>query len=69
MFISFKNNVENLLDHKTKVLRSNGGGEFTSSIFKKYSAYVESLINSLALTHQNKMVYLSASTGILLRPG
>lgn len=56
MFISFKNNVKNLLDHKIKVLRSNGGREFTSSIFKKYPSYVESLINSLALTRQNKMV-------------
>lgn len=42
-----------------------GGREFTSSIFKKYPCYMESLINSLALTCQNKMVYLNASTGIL----
>ena len=45
VFISFKTKVENLLEHKIKILRSDGGGEFPSSLFEKS-------LSEYGITHQ-----------------
>lgn len=45
VFVSFKAKVENLLENKIKILRSDGGGEFTSHQFEKF-------LSSCGITHQ-----------------
>lgn len=45
VFISFKAQVENLLDNKIKILRSDGGGEYTSHLLKKS-------LSTCGITHQ-----------------
>lgn len=38
VFVAFQKQIENQLNKKIKVFQSDGGGEFTSNIFRKYLA-------------------------------
>jgi hypothetical protein len=56
-FKEFKNEVENQLDKKTKVLRSDRGGEYLSYEFGTYLKNMKLFHNSLHLEQLNGMVF------------
>lgn len=57
VFISFKAQVENLLDNKIKILRSDGGGEYTSHLLKKF-------LSTCGITHQISFPHTPEQNGI-----
>lgn len=54
-FQKFKALVENLNDRKIKVLRSNNGGKYTSSVFKKFYADFKIMRELTSYITHNKM--------------
>src|SRR5262249_30774014 len=60
VFIKYKNEVENQLDKKIKILRSDRGGEYTSTQF-------EELCTSLGIIHQTTAPYTPQQNGVAER--
>lgn len=67
-FVHFKNLVENQFSVKIKTFRSDGGGEYTSTIFKSYLSQNDIIHQISCHTLLSKMAWLKGSTDILLRP-
>lgn len=66
-FLKFKNEAENILSTRLKILQSDGGSEFTS---KRFTDFLSShgIIHRISCpTNPKKMWWLSVSTATLLK--
>jgi hypothetical protein len=54
-FVHFKSTIENLLNYKIKILKTDCGGEYTDTDFQKYCSSNVFSINFLVLIHLNRM--------------
>jgi hypothetical protein len=59
-FVKFKSLTENLLSKKIKSFQSDGGGEFTSNLFKQY-------LSSNGILHRISCPYTTAQNGLAER--